>query len=95
MTYEYLCKFCGTTFDRWRPMAEATKRTMCKCGKRADKLFSSGNGVVTWDKGRIGKNGGMCDSFPGPPVFVKNRAHFRELAKLHSKDGAELTPIGL
>ncbi len=95
MIYQYKCRKCKHEFERNRPMAECRKRTMCplcRCKARRN-FFGKKLDIVTGHAGRMGT---VCTSLPGEPVFVRNKAHFRELCKEKSdKYQTDLYPAGL
>ena len=39
--YEYYCPTCRDTFERRRPMSEATVATKCAAGHRAERTISN------------------------------------------------------
>ncbi len=95
MNFEYGCPNCNKRHELIRSVAERDDPVICDCGAPCHKLISQPCGIVTGAHGRIGKYGGMCDSLPGEPVFVKSKAHFRELCKERSTATSQLTPLGL
>ena len=46
-TYEYRCRACGHTFERFQKMSDDPVRTCPDCGEEAaERLISSGGGLV-------------------------------------------------
>ena len=46
-TYEYRCRACGQTFERFQKMSDDPVRTCPDCGEdAAQRLISSGGGLV-------------------------------------------------
>ena len=39
--YEYYCPSCRSTFERRRPMSEATTKTTCSAGHGAERTISN------------------------------------------------------
>lgn len=97
MIYEYKCPKCGKTFERFRPHTECKLGAACECGENASRIMSRGITVMAAGvSGRIGKNGSWCDSLPGDPVFVKNKAHYKELVKQASENiGMPMHTVGM
>lgn len=45
-TYEYECRKCGHTFEKFQSMTEERVKTCPKCRGRVDRLFGSGAGII-------------------------------------------------
>ena len=64
--YEYYCPTCRETFERRRPMSEATAATKCAAGHRADRAISrfavaaAGDAVAQLESGFDGAGGCAC-----------------------------------
>lgn len=96
MIYEYQCKKCGTRFELERSCDERNDPADCPlrtCKGKAIKLISTN---VNADDGSGSRIPGVCNSLPGDPVYVKNKAHFRELCKERATEKhGEIYPAGL
>ncbi|HCV00181.1 MAG: FmdB family transcriptional regulator [Dehalococcoidia bacterium] len=66
--YEYYCPTCRNTFERLRPMSEATVATQCGSGHRAERTISNfavtasedGGNVAQMDPGFAASGGCAC-----------------------------------
>ncbi len=66
--YEYYCPTCRDTFERRRPMSEATAETTCAIGHRAERAISkfavarseAGAAVAQMDSGFNASGGCAC-----------------------------------
>jgi len=45
-TYEYECKSCKHSFEKFQSMSDEPIKVCPKCGKEVRKLFGSGSGVI-------------------------------------------------
>jgi len=45
-TYEYKCKSCGYTFEKFQSIKDKPLRKCPKCGRKVERLISSGGGVI-------------------------------------------------
>lgn len=45
-TYEYRCPSCGHEFEKVQKITSKTRHKCPKCGKRAERMISSGVGLV-------------------------------------------------
>ena len=88
MLYEYKCKDCGRITERYRLVANRADPVACVCGSGANPIIS---GDVKVNVGKGSRIPGVCHSLPGDSVYVRSKAHFRELVK--ERDGGH--PVGL
>ncbi len=63
--YEYYCPTCRDTFERRRPMSEATVATKCASGHRAERTISNfavarGDTAVAQMEPEFGPSGGCA-----------------------------------
>jgi len=71
-TYEYECSKCKGHFDVFHSMTDNKVQKCPKCGSKAHRLISSGNGIIfkgtgfyeTDYKRKSGKSGGQKSSCP-------------------------------
>jgi putative FmdB family regulatory protein len=45
-TYEYRCKSCKRTFERFQPITAKPVRRCPKCGKAVERLIGTGAGII-------------------------------------------------
>ena len=45
-TYEYACTFCKHTFELFQMMSDPPKKKCPECGKKVQRLFGTGSGLV-------------------------------------------------
>lgn len=45
-TYEYECSKCGSRFEKFQKMTDKPRSPCPKCGGKAERLISSGAGVI-------------------------------------------------
>jgi putative FmdB family regulatory protein len=45
-TYEYKCRKCSFTFERFQKMTDEPVKTCPKCGGEVEKLISAGGGLI-------------------------------------------------
>ena len=45
-TYEYRCKSCGHTFEKFQSMTARPVRRCPRCGKAVERLIGTGAGVI-------------------------------------------------
>ena len=89
MIYEYKCKECGKITELYRLVANRNDPVACICGSSANPILSLGSLSINTGKGS--NIPGMCHSLPGGSVYVKTKAHFKELCD--QRDGGH--PVGL
>ena len=53
-TYEYRCKSCGHTFEKFQPITAAPVRRCPKCKKSVERLIGAGAGVIFKGSGFYG-----------------------------------------
>ncbi len=65
--YEYYCPTCRETFERRRPMSEATAAAICECGDPAERTISNfavavvgGDSAVAQMEPEFGASGGCA-----------------------------------
>ena len=88
MIYVFKCKHCHVEQEVNRPMADASKKQKCKCGKYMSRVYG-GLEPKHINSGRGLRIPGVCTQLPGSP-YIKNKNHLREVCKSH-----DLTPVGL
>ena len=93
MIYEFWCEKCDLIFDEFRDVAECKNPASCpKCECQSNRIISGGQAALNprSNNKKPSRIPGWCESLPGKPVYVKSKAHFRELCKPH-----DLYPAGL
>jgi len=45
-TYDYRCKSCGHTFERYQSIIAKPLRRCPKCGKAVERLIGTGSGII-------------------------------------------------
>ncbi len=53
-TYEYRCKSCGHTFEKFQPMSAAPVKRCPECKKAVERLIGAGAGVIFKGSGFYG-----------------------------------------
>jgi putative FmdB family regulatory protein len=90
MIYEYLCTKCDLSFDAEHPVEERDQLTYCPECHGLGRRFMAPTRLAA-NVGKGSRIPGWCTSLPGKPVYVRSKAHFKELCK---KNG-DLYPAGL
>lgn len=45
-TYEYKCRKCSFTFEKFQKMSDEPVKTCPKCGGEVERLISAGGGII-------------------------------------------------
>jgi putative FmdB family regulatory protein len=66
-TYEYKCKTCGYTFEKFQGMNDDPLEKCPECGKQVKRLLGTGSGLIL--RGR----GFHANDYPKSPAVSKTR----------------------
>jgi len=87
MIYEFKCPDCDIVFELDRTVAERNRPAACpQCLMQATRLLVSSRLIFNTGKGS--RMGSVCNSLPGPSIFIKNKYHFKEECKKHGLEPA-------
>jgi putative FmdB family regulatory protein len=89
MIYVFDCDKCNNQEEVYRRVKDRDEPYACKCGEFMERRVISSK--PTFNTGKGSSFPGLCKSLPGGDVYVKSKAHFRELCK--ERDAGE--PVAL
>ena len=84
-TYEYACPSCKHTFELFQMMSEAPKKKCPECGKKVQRLFGTGSGIVFKGTGFYQTDYKKTSGAPAAPAAKAKDAAPAPAAKTETK----------
>jgi putative FmdB family regulatory protein len=73
-TYEYECKSCGHTFEKFQAMSDDPLKDCPECGKEVRRLIHGGTGVIFKGSGFYVTDKGKSSGAPAKPAKTADTA---------------------